>query len=607
MHFDIDFRQTTPFDHFWRSTGYSPAELILTPDMQQSLAWAGSVPHQGILYNRVHFLLELVEVEIDGSGEPSYRWELLDEALDVILKNGARPFFELMGNPSGYFSDFNDDRQLRQWKEMVSSLARHLIQRYGMQEVLGWYFETWNEPDGSGWWVQWPADETAFCRYYDACSAGLWAVEPRLVMGGPGTCRHLSPLLKAFLEHVDHGTNVFSGERGSRIDFISVHEKGVRSHLEDLTPDSQGIASREAEIVDYIRTHHPRLAGLPFMNNECDPQVGWWHTHTWHGTPYYAAIAVKIIHQHLQTLSDGLQVNYALLSNDNGFVGSWGNRTLVTRFGGDAFTDTGQSHHKPHAIRELRQNGRPPFSMVKKPIVNAFALLSMLGERRARVGGGNSEIGALATLNAQGQAALLIYHSRDRITSSGKERITLSLGGLPFERAVLAHYRIDQDHGNPYVLWENAGAPERPSPELLAEMHRAQEEILLAEPQEVELQGGSFHLSFDLPLPGLSLVLFTARPSGAPEKIEKAWVERYQGLHGVEEFVRWQGLESRSLRTYEVLASASVQGPYRRINPTDLLCTGYLHTPGGTDPVFYRVRAVDYWGRSGPDSDVFRG
>jgi L-iduronidase len=606
MHFDIDFEQTTPFNHFWRSTGYSPAELILTPDMQQSLAWAGSVPHQGILYNRVHFLLELVEVEINADDEPSYRWNLLDKALDVILKNGARPFFELMGNPSEYFNNFNDDRQLHQWKEMISSLARHLIQRYGLDEVLGWYFETWNEPDGSGWWVQWPADETAFCRYYDACSAGLWAVEPRLVMGGPGTCRHLSPLLKAFLEHVDRGTNVFSGERGSRIDFISVHEKGVRSHLEDLTPNSQGIADREVEIVDYIRSHHPRLAGLPFMNNECDPQVGWWHAHTWHGTPYYAAIAAKIIHQHLQTLLDGLQVNYTLLSNDNGFVGSWGNRTLVTRFGSDAFTDTGQSHHKPQAIRELRRNGRPPFSMVKKPIVNAFALLSMLGEGRARVRGGSGEIGALATLNVQGQAALLIYHSRDKITSSGQERITLSLGGLPFERAVLAHYRIDEAHGNPYLLWETAGAPDRPSPDLLAEMRRAQEEILLEEPQEVELQHGSFHLSFDLPLPGISLVLLTARPSGAPGKIEKVWVERYQGLHGWEDFVRWQGLDSCGLRSYEVLASVSAEGPYRRINPADLLCTGYLHTPGGTDPVFYRVRAVDYWGRSGPDSDVFR-
>ncbi len=604
MHFDINFSETTPFEHFWRSTGYSPAELILTPDMQQSLAWAGSVPHQGILYNRVHFFLELVEVEINGSGEASFRWGLLDEALDCILKNGARPFFELMGNPSGYFSDFNDDRQLHQWKEMVSSLARHVIHRYGLAEVLGWYFETWNEPDGGGWWMQWPADEISFCHYYDACAAGLWSVEPRLRLGGPGTCRHLSPLLLTFLEHVDRGANYFTGEQGTRIDFISVHEKGVRSHLEDLTPNSQGIADREAEIVAHIRRCHPRLADLPFMNNECDPQVGWWQTHTWHGTPYYAAIVAKIIHQHLLTLTDGLAINYALLSNDNGFVGYWGNRTLVTRFGSEAFTDTGQSHHKPNVIRELRQNGRPPFSMIKKPVVNVFALFSLLGERRAQLTGGSGEIGALATLHGANQAALLVYNSRDKITASGQESITLTLQGLPFDRAVLAHYRIDEEHGNPYPLWEAAGAPDRPGPDLLAEMRQAGEMILLGDPQEVEFKDGSFNFRFDLPLPGISLVLLTAKPADAPKKIEKGWVERYQGLHGVEEFVRWQGLESRSLRTYEVLAAGSPQGPYQRINPTDLLCTGYLHTPDGPGPVVYRIRAVDYWGRPGPESEV---
>ena len=205
---------------------------------------------------------------------------------------------------------------------------------------------------------------------------------------------------------------------------------------------------------------------------------------------------------------------------------------------------------------------------------------------------------------SSGQAALLIYHSRDNIPSSGQASITLALHGLPFERAMLAHYRIDQEHGNPYPLWEAAGAPDLPGPDLLAEMRRAQEDLLLEEPREVDIQHGALNLRFDLPLPGISLVLLTAKPAGAPLKIEKGWVEHYQGLHGVEEFVRWQGLEARSLRSYEVLAADAPQGPYRRINPTDLLSTGYLHTPASPNRVYYRVRAIDNWGRSGPDSDV---
>lgn len=605
MHFDIDFAATTPLEHFWHSTGYSPAELLLTADMRQSVAWAGSVPHRGILYHRVHFLLELVEVTLDPTGQPTFGWELLDEALDVLLKNGARPFFELMGNPSGYFSDFNDLAQLQQWRALIGALAHHLIERYGLDEVLTWYFETWNEPDGSGWWPQWPADEVSFCNYYDACAAGLWAVEPRLRLGGPGTCRRLSPLLMTFLEHVDRGSNILSGETGTRIDFLSVHEKGVRSHLEDLTPNSLGIVEREAHIVAYVRSRHPRLASLPFMNNECDPQVGWWQTHTWHATAYYAALAVKIIDQHLKTLVDDLQVDYTLLSNDNGFVGSWGHRTLLARFGKQPFTDTGQSHHKPQAMRELRQNGRPPFSMVKKPILNAMTLLSLLGERRAAVRGGSSDSGALATLRGRGQAAVLVYYSRDKITASGAETFTLALEGLPFEQAMLAHYRIDEFHANPFAVWEAADAPEIPNPELLAEMRQAQEVSLLEEPQAVTLAEGRFHLCLDLPLPGLSLVLLTEKPAMPPQKVQTAWVERYQGLHGVEEWVRWQGLDSRALRGYEVWAAGGPRGPFTRVNPGDLLANGFLHAPASAAAVYYRVRAVDLWGRAGPDSEVF--
>jgi L-iduronidase len=55
-----------------------------------------------------------------------------------------------------------------------------------------------------------------------------------LRLGGPGTCITISPLFQAFLAHCDTGTNYFTGETGVRLDFISVHEKGIRASKEDL-------------------------------------------------------------------------------------------------------------------------------------------------------------------------------------------------------------------------------------------------------------------------------------------------------------------------------------------------------------------------------------
>ncbi len=353
------------------------------------------------------------------------------------MRNHLKPFFEVMGNPSNTFSDYNDDRQLHQWKDLITEMALHLMERFGQAEVESWVFESWNEPD-AGWWAQ---DEAAFCNYYDACSEGLKAANPNLRFGGPGTCRTLSNLFKMFMAHCDNGRNYFTGEAGVRLDFISIHEKGATATPEDINPNSMALLRREAQIVEYIRGHHPRLAGVDFMNNECDPQVGWKNVHTWHGRPYYAALACKIIHQHLRGLADEMGVPYSLLGSDNGFIGGWGNRTLLARFGPSGWIEDGQRQHKSRIANDLPPVEFPPFELVKKPVFNAWVLLSLLGDRRCALDPAvpvDAELGVIATRRGNDQVAVLVFHSRDRIMSSGSEHVALGLEGLPFEQAALA-------------------------------------------------------------------------------------------------------------------------------------------------------------------------
>jgi len=194
-------------DHFWQSTGFSPATLLLNADMRQAMTYIGSIPHGGITYVRPHYLLELVTAKGLGTERPNYDWSVLDTALDVLVYNGLKPLFELMGNPSGYFTDFLDDVQLRAWRRLVRDLALHCIERYGRNEVRSWLFETWNEPDAH-WWKQ---SEEAFCNYYDACSEGLKDADEKLRLGGPGSCRHLSSLLKTFLTIVTQAQTTLLG------------------------------------------------------------------------------------------------------------------------------------------------------------------------------------------------------------------------------------------------------------------------------------------------------------------------------------------------------------------------------------------------------------
>ena len=104
---------------FWRSTGFTPAELLLLPEMRQTLTFLGAIPNRGVEFVRVHYLLNLVTGARSRAGI-AYDWSLLDEALDVLIHRGLRPVFELMGNPSDLFDDFENLDQLRAWRDLVA-------------------------------------------------------------------------------------------------------------------------------------------------------------------------------------------------------------------------------------------------------------------------------------------------------------------------------------------------------------------------------------------------------------------------------------------------------------------------------------------------------
>lgn len=96
-------------------------------------------------------------------GQPIYNFSQVDEIYDGLLKNGVRPLVEisfmvtqLAANPFDlhvfwYHPNVSPPRDWPEWDAFMEAFARHLVDRYGIDEVSKWYFEVWNEPNIDFW------------------------------------------------------------------------------------------------------------------------------------------------------------------------------------------------------------------------------------------------------------------------------------------------------------------------------------------------------------------------------------------------------------------------------------------------------------------------
>ncbi|XP_035873761.1 alpha-L-iduronidase isoform X3 [Phyllostomus discolor] len=553
-------RALRPLRHFWRSTGF----------------WRSA--GQGLSYNFTH----------------------LDGYLDLLRENQLLPGFELMGSPSGHFSDFEDKQQVFEWRELVSLLARRYIDRYGLEHVSKWNFETWNEPDHHDF-DNVSMTTQGFFNYYDACSEGLRAASPALRLGGPGDSFHPpphSPLSWGLLGHCLHGTNFFTGEVGVRLDYIALHKKGAGSSIY--------ILEQEEAVVRQIKQLFPEFADTPVYNDEADPLVGWSLPQPWRADVTYAAMVVKVIAQHQDLLvgNSSSSVRYALLSNDNAFLSyhphPFSQRTLAARF--------------------QVNNTRPPHvQLLRKPVLAAMGLLALLdGEQLwaqvsqdGAVLDANHTVGVLASAHRPAgaadawRAAVLVYASDDtRAHANRSAALTLRLHGVPpGPGLVYVTFYLDNQLCSPYGEWQRLGRPVFPSPEQFRRMRAAEDPVATA-PRPFPASG-RLTLRRELPLPSLLLVHVCARPEEPPGQVTRL---RPLPLTRGQLLLVWsdERMASKCLWTYEVQFSLDGQG-YAPVSGRPSTFNLFVFSPdAAVVSGFYRVRAVDYWARPGPFSDPVR-
>ncbi|XP_045189835.2 alpha-L-iduronidase-like [Mercenaria mercenaria] len=597
--------------HFWKSTGFCPPlphqdayKFDLSNDMTQNLALIGTVPHGGIKQVRIHWLFDLVTVISNEPFKPHvYNFTLLDNMMDLLYQNGLKPGFELMGNPSNIFTNFEEKSLVMNWKDLVTKTAQRYVDQYGLGYVVDWNFETWNEPDchdfdALNMTVQ------GFLNYYDACSEGLKAVSDQLRLGGPGDGCRRSLYSDALLDHVVNGINYFTGERGVRIDFLAYHKKGSGS--------SDIILNDEISLMKNISKKYPSLANKPFYNDEADPLVGWSKDEQWRADSTYAAMVAKIVVQHqnhfISNPSPEIK-NYTLLSNDNGFL-SWyphqfTQRTLLARF-------------------QINTTEPPHTHFFQKPVFSVMGLLSLLGEKQiqtsisddsGRLVSDDGEFGVLSSVHNPAfkgtsdswQIASLIYFSNDTGPQKGSTHVDVYMDINPpsgaSQEMVLVSWILDNTFGNPYAIWEQYGKPDYPTLEQMTLMRGIEGAKALF---NITVETGYQYLGkFFLQEPAVLLVHVCSKPSYQPDQPNN--VNVYNITAG-QVLITWSDncVNSRCVLTYDIQYSITDdEGSYISIVPEERrkLATSFVYTPSpkkGISPDdqvvgFYKVRAIDYF------------
>ncbi|MGB9404783.1 MAG: hypothetical protein WCA98_14700, partial [Candidatus Acidiferrales bacterium] len=186
---------THPFPHFWEQMyGSGRAILSLRESYRNDLRAVKQITD--FQYIRFHAIFhdEVGVYSEDAQGKPVYNFSYVDQIYDGLLANGVKPFVELSfmpkqlsSNPAElhpfwYKQNIAPPKSWDRWEELVYQFTKHLVERYGEDEVAQWYFEVWNEPN-IDFWTGDPRQSTYF-QLYDAAAKAVKRADSMLRVGG---------------------------------------------------------------------------------------------------------------------------------------------------------------------------------------------------------------------------------------------------------------------------------------------------------------------------------------------------------------------------------------------------------------------------------------
>jgi xylan 1,4-beta-xylosidase len=374
------------------------------------------------------------------------------------------------------------------WEWLIQQFVRHVIERYGLDEVRRWYFEVWNEPDLSVFWKN--ADFDAYMELYERTVRAIKQVDAALKVGGPATASAsagpgIASWGKEFL--------TLCREKNIPIDFFSTHPYPT-FHPVDTEGNGYMIWDGPNRLMVDLTGYERTLAENGYSHLEK-------HYTEWSSSPSprdpihdTAFLAPFIVQNNLRGQGHADSLSFWTVS--------------------DIFEET--------RIGDMPFHGG--FGLVntqglKKPSYHGYWFLSRLGNVVLAEGEGY-----VATRRTDGTIAILLWnycHYRDdandsRILASTKLHEIYDLFAIQPPREYelnvdgvgasvrLQIIRFDRQHGSVYDVWTAMGAPQHILPADLEVLRRRMELDVTAE--RISTPGGNLRWATSVSPFGVTLL-----------------------------------------------------------------------------------------------------
>jgi len=481
------------FEHFWsKCVGAGRANEGLRAGWLEQLEKVQE--NCGFEYVRFHGIFhdDMFPV-FETDGVISYNWQYIDDLFDRMLDLEVRPFVELAFFPTPLAAENSktqfwwkanitpDESKFGEWHNLVKAFTQHCVDRYGIDEVLTWYFEVWNEPNL--YYGFFDGTKSQYFELYKQSVLAVRSVDERLLVGGPSTSNFVvDDRYKGEVESRDGFETTFTADNINDLEWKGVWIEEFLAYCE-----------KENLPVDFVTTHpyptdypfNPRTGkGKDFSRfvNSTRIDIEWLnkvvkasaypdaeiHLTEWNTSPN----SRDAMHDFLPPAAYITKVNLDCIGLTNSLA-FWTFTDIFEEKGGGASIFHGGF-------------GMINFQGLVKPSYHAYRMLHQLGDEQLF----KNDYLFVSRKSGSGKLVALAYNypeehykavpksirKIEKYYDGSSRQLDLNISdlkpGTMFKIEVL-----DKDHGNIYDYWEAMGKPEPPTREQVKVMKKVAENL----------------------------------------------------------------------------------------------------------------------------------